>query len=300
MGTRLNHVAIVGVVAKRRQPLALTKAVEVVEWLRKQNVACRVDGELAQAKPECAADSQSILPRRELTSACDIVVVLGGDGTLISVARFPSKRTPTILGVNIGTLGFLNEVSVDELYPSLSSVLEGTARTDQRFLLSAQLQRKDGSKITFWALNDVVLGKETLARILGIEVTINDDQAAVFRGDGLIVSTPTGSTAYSLAAGGSLVHPKVSAMLLTPVCPHSLTLRPLVLPADYSVKLQLVSSAPQETFRAYLTVDGQEGATFSSGDTVVIKTSPYSINLVRSPSLHYFETIGTKLKWGHR
>lgn len=286
---------IVGVVAKP-QPSAKKLAESVLAWIKQRNIDFRLDSEVATA---LGMTGDFVLPRHKFTSECDIVVVLGGDGTMISVCRHASETPATIIGVNVGTLGFLTEITVEELIPTLEATLNGTVKKEARLLLAANVMRDGSSLNRFSAINDIVLTKEALARIFGVQLRVNGENAALIRGDGVVVSTPVGSTAYSMAAGGSIVHPLVGALLVTPICPHSLTSRPLVLPGSSTIELEVDSSAKDEEREVFLTIDGQEGMALIGGDRVIITTSNFRVYFVRSPSRNYFEVLGAKLKWAN-
>lgn len=284
---------VVGLVAKSRQETALDHAIRVLEWLRAKSITCHVDSEVAA---HAAIDGAKVIPREKISSTCDIVVVLGGDGTLLSVARYPAEKPPVIIGVNIGTLGFLTDIPLDDLFPALELALSGKAELQKRSLISARVQAGGREKNTYYALNDVVITKDAVARLFGVEMHVDGEYAATVRGDGVIISSPSGSTAYSLSAGGSIVHPGVNAILVTPICPHSLTSRPLVLPATSSLMLRVETHAGATT-EVFLTIDGQEGMALSAGSTVTVETSRYFANFLTLPSASYFRSLGSKLKW---
>lgn len=289
---------VVGLVAKKGHPLSKLLIERLVGWLREHGIEYRIDREFADELSADFVSEQILLSREEMTTVASPIIVLGGDGTLISVSRHPSSRAPLILGVNLGTLGFLTEITVDEVMASLEQVLRNEAEDESRALLRAEVSRAgNGAPSVHYAINDVVITKEALARIFGVNLWVNDDHAALIRGDGVIVSTPAGSTAYSLAAGGSIVHPQVDATLVTPICPHSLTSRPLVLPGKSRVVLEVVTGSHRETDRVFLTIDGQDGMELGHGDRVVITTSEYHVRFVKSSSRNYFQVLGTKLKW---
>jgi NAD+ kinase len=197
-------------------------------------------------------------------------------------------------------LGFLTEIAADTLFLTLQSVLDGTAELDDRKLLSVELLRGNNQAVKTFAMNDVVITKEAIARIFSLEFSVDGEAAATIRGDGVIVSTPSGSTAYSLAAGGSIVHPRVEAILLTPICPHSLTLRPLILPGTSKIVLEVSRANKFNGNEVYLTVDGQEGCALHAGDRVVITGSEYLVKIVRPQQVTYFDVLANKLKWAHQ
>jgi NAD+ kinase len=224
------------------------------------------------------------------------MIVLGGDGTLLATARLLAGRPTPILAVNLGSLGFLTGVTLEDLYPLLELVLAGKQSLDTRKMLLVELKRNGQSVARYRALNDAVLNKAALARIMDFDVSIDGEFIARFKGDGLIISTPTGSTAYSLAAGGPILFPAVDAFVITPICPHTLTNRPLVIPDTCQV--EVVVKAGQDV--AYLTVDGQVGVDVRGEDRVTVSRSDSVIHLIRPPERGYFEVLRSKLKWGGR
>ena len=286
----------VGVAAKVSEPRAIALLQQVVQWLDERSIDFLVDE--AAKSDSLGLAPERYLARAKLTNECNPIVVLGGDGTLISVSRYPAMHPPTIIGVNMGTLGFLTEVTVEELFTTLSAVLAGKAASEERFLLRATVERNGAPFREFFAINDIVITKNALARIFALEFAVDGKFASLISGDGVIVSTPLGSTAYSLSAGGSIVHPQVDAILLTPICPHSLTSRPLVLPGSSELSLRLVPQAGEANEEIFLTIDGQEGMALQANDSVTIQTSDNSVFVARSPSKTYYEVLGSKLKWG--
>jgi NAD+ kinase len=226
----------------------------------------------------------------------DLVIVLGGDGTLLSVARQIKGRDVPILGVNLGGLGFLTEISLEELPDMLPRVLQGNFRTSVRTMLDVTVRRENDDVFALSFLNDAVITKDALARIIDIETYVDNDYLMTFRGDGLIVSSPTGSTGYSLAAGGPILYPSLEQVVLTPICPHMLTNRPIILPKEASIRARLDSTDE----RVILTVDGQVGFPLDYQDEVVVKKSGFTVSLVASDSHGYFEVLRNKLKWGER
>lgn len=289
---------IVGIVAKPRLESAQVLAREVAEWLGERSISYVLGEEIAALIESDKNGTATVASREEIPERCSIIVVLGGDGTLISVARHQAKVAPLIVGVNMGTLGFLTEITRDELFETLESALAGECETVERATLQASIYRNGEPQGVFPALNDVVITKHAIARIFGIQMSVNGASAANLRGDGVIVASPGGSTAYSMAAGGSIVHPEVDAMLVTPICPHLLTWRPLVLPGSSELSLRL-SLDGEENNSVYFTVDGQDGMELSSEHEVIIETSPYRARFAKSPSKNYFEVLGTKLKWAN-
>lgn len=224
------------------------------------------------------------------------ILVLGGDGTLLSAARYVREKEVPILGVNLGGLGFLTEISLDELPGMFSLCLRGDYTVSRRMMLDVTVKREGDEIFALSVLNDAVITKDALARIIDIETYVDEEYLSTFKADGLILSTPTGSTGYSLAAGGPILYPSLTHIVLTPICPHMLTNRPIILPQEVAVRVLLRS--PEE--RVILTLDGQVGFPLEYGDEVVVRTSPFKVNLIRSASKGYFEILRTKLLWGER
>lgn len=226
----------------------------------------------------------------------DLIIVLGGDGTLLSASRHLKGKEVPILGVNLGGLGFLTEISAEELPSILGKVIKGDFDVSKRSMLLVTVKRGKDHVFEFSILNDAVITKDALARIIDIETFVNDEYLTTYKGDGLIFSTPTGSTGYSLAAGGPLLYPSLTNIIVTPICPHMLTNRPIILPEGVTAKAVL--SSREE--KVLLTIDGQIGFPLEYGDEVIVKRSPYTAGLVKSFSKGYFEILRTKLKWGER
>jgi|SRR5688572_9391038 NAD+ kinase len=237
--------------------------------------------------------------RDELAGDVDLVVVLGGDGTLLGMATriAQSGRVVPILGVNFGSLGFLTETRIDEMDATLASVLDGTATYDERLMLRAEVERGAGIMDRRVVLNDVVFTKAALSRIIEVSVSVGGLPVTTVKADGLIVATATGSTAYNLAAGGPIVHPRVDAMVLTPIAPHTLTNRPIVIPGHEVIEVQPHGAGIDEIFVTY---DGQSGYPLHPGDLVRIHRAEHTLKLVKSPSRSYFELLHEKLRWGER
>jgi len=226
----------------------------------------------------------------------NLIVVLGGDGTLLSVARNLKGRDVPILGVNLGGLGFLTEISPDEFTEMLENVTRGDYDISRRIMLDVTVRREGSTVFEFAVLNDAVITKDALARIIDIETHVNGEYLTTFKSDGLIFSTPTGSTGYSLAAGGPILYPSMKNIIVTPICPHMLTNRPIILPEKVSIKAILKSKDE----KVVLTLDGQIGFPLEFGDEILIKESSHVVSLVKSSSKGYFEILRTKLKWGER
>jgi NAD+ kinase len=233
---------------------------------------------------------------RELAARAELVVVLGGDGTLIHAARLLDGRPTPLLGINLGSLGFMTEIPVEELFSTMDEVLAGRFKMDSRMKLSCRLVREGRVVVEDEILNDVVINKGALARIADHEVSIDGVPIATYKADGVILATPTGSTAYSLSAGGPIVHPSVDCTVLTPICSHALTHRPIVVPADRTIRIALRT----ETADTFLTLDGQTGHSLQCGDSIEVVRSPNRVNLVRNTRVGYFSILRQKLHWGER
>jgi NAD+ kinase len=287
----------IGVIAKRNKPEAVDIARNLAEWLRPKNIEVFIDKEVEELFCPSLSDPEVIsLERKEIPNRVEMIVVLGGDGTLLSVARLVKDRSVPILGVNLGGLGFLTESTIEELYRVLEKVIRGDFKCDQRVVLCASIFREDQKVAEFHVLNDAVINKGALARIIDLETTVNGEYLTTFKSDGLILSTPTGSTAYNLSAGGPIVYPSLHAIIITPICPHTLTNRPVVVPDDLRVRIAL-KSRKQEVF---LTLDGQKGFPLEYDDVVEVRRGESEILLIKSPYRHYFEVLREKLKWGER
>ncbi|HME69028.1 MAG TPA: NAD(+)/NADH kinase [Myxococcota bacterium] len=282
-------IRAVGVCLKPSQPQAAGAVRGLVKWLQQRGLRVIADEEVGEVTGEPPQ------PRALLAGQVDLVIVLGGDGTLLSVARAVSDRPVPILGVNLGTLGFLTEITLDELFAALERVLAGEVRVEPRMRLDVRALRDRGELGRFLALNDAVLTKADLARMIDLETRAGGSQVTTYHADGLIVATPTGSTAYSLSAGGPIVLPELEAFLLTPICPHTLTQRPLVLP--HSSQIEICVRSRNEV---QLTVDGQEGIALREGDIVAVRRSDHPVRLIASPFRSRFEILREKLHWGTR
>lgn len=282
----------VGIISKAKKAEVRDVVVPLIEWLRARNVDVCIDKETSTI----LASSERCLTRNEIAAQVDLIVVLGGDGTLLAAARALNRKPLPILAVNLGGLGFLTVITRDELFPTLEHVLAGDFHTERRVQIEGELIRADEVISSFLSLNDVVLNKGAIARILDFDLYVNGKLVSTYKSDGLIVSTPTGSTAYSLAAGGPIVTPLVEAFIVTPICAHTLTNRPLVVPDTATI--EVVVKSQRES--AYLTVDGQVGLAAHSEDIVRLKKSASWVNLIQPDRRGYFEILREKLKWGER
>jgi len=282
----------VGIVSKPKKLEIRDIVPDLLQWLQERSIEGFVDKETAAIMQT----SRHALTRNQMPHEVDLLIVLGGDGTLLATARALNRKPVPILAVNLGGLGFLTEVTRDELYPTLEMVLADTHCVDRRVQLEGELIRADEVLSTFLALNDVVLNKGAMARILDFELRVDGQKVSTYKSDGLIVSTPTGSTAYSLSAGGPIVAPTVQAFIVTPICAHTLNHRPLVLPD--TARIEIAVKSQHEA--AHLTVDGQVGYTVLSEDVVRLHKAASHVELVRPPTTQYFEVLQQKLKWGER
>jgi NAD+ kinase len=280
-----------GIVSKPNSTAAEEIVPKLVEWLRRRGIAVRIDEQTA-----LYAGGVSGIPRDEVPQSCDLVIVLGGDGTLLSAARAIGRREIPLFPVNLGGLGFLTAITVDELYPELERALRGEHRIAKRKLMSTEVVRGGQVVASFDALNDAVLTKSSIARMIDLDTFVDEQFVCAYKADGLIIATPTGSTAYSLSAGGPIIFPSVPAICLTPICPHMLTNRPVLVP-ETSV-IRVASRGPDES--VYLTIDGQVGTPIREHDTVVCHSSHHSLLLIRPPRMMFFDVLRQKLKWGER
>lgn len=281
----------VGIIAKPERESICSVVPGLLEWLRARKLEVVCDEETAQ----CLTSEKGVA-REELAGRVDLLLVLGGDGTLLAAARAMGEKQAPILPVNLGQLGFLTSVKLDELYPILEEAIEGKSRISERTQLEATVLRNGAPTGTYRALNDAVLTKTTLARIMDFDLSIDGAFVCKYRADGLIIATPTGSTAYSLSAGGPIVYPVLDAFIITPICTHQLTNRPLVIPD--TANLEVKFGPEEQTF--YLTLDGQIGVELHTGDVVTFKKAATKVRLVRPARKSYFEILRKKLKWGER
>jgi NAD+ kinase len=283
-------IRTVGIVSKPNSAAAANIVPALMEWLRGRGMAIRIDEQTA-----LYAGVPGI-PRDEVPEGCDLVIVLGGDGTLLAAARAIGRRETPLFPVNVGSLGFLTAITIDELYPELERAFRGEHRIAKRKLLATEVVRGGQVVAAYEALNDAVLTKAAIARMIDLDAHVDEQFVCAYKADGLIVSTPTGSTAYSLSAGGPIIFPSVPAICITPICPHMLTNRPVLVP-ETSV-IRIISRTPGES--VFLTIDGQVGNPIREGDTLVCRSSDYALLLVRPPHMMFFDVLRQKLKWGER
>ena len=279
----------VGIIAKYQHPDAKPIVEQLVTWLGQQKKAVFLDADTAGL-----IGMKAGYPKPKIPPLVDLMIVLGGDGTLLSVARLMENRDVPILGVNLGGLGFLTEVTLDEVFLTLEKIFKAEYTPDARLMITAQVFRQGERVVSSYCLNDTVISKGVLARMIRLEVSINDQFVTSMRGDGLILATPTGSTAYSLSAGGPIVNPMVEALIFTPICPHTLTNRPIVIPGTATVQVTVTSREDG----AMVTFDGQVGFTLRPDDVIEVKAAEHKITLIRAPQKNYYGILREKLKWG--
>lgn len=284
----------VGVVVKPRQPEAVQTICRLVEWLSARGIVLVGEPELERARIEMATGCAiEIKEREQLADSVDLMIVLGGDGTMIATARLLGERAIPVLGINYGHLGYLTEFRIEEMIPSLELILQGDYRVESRVMLDAKLTRGTETLSRNRVLNDAVISKSALARIIEIETWFDGQFVNSFRADGLIISTPTGSTAYNLSAGGPIIYPSMNAVVITPICPHTLSNRPLVVPDD--VEIEFILRTEEEVA---LTLDGQVGFPLKVNDRVSVSRSRATFQLIQATSRNYFDVLRDKLRWG--
>jgi NAD+ kinase len=280
----------IGIICKPNAPEPPSILKDLVPWLLSKGLEVYLEKETA------SFEGIKSVPRSELPGMVELVVVLGGDGTMLGTARLVAEKGVPVLGVNLGGLGFITEVYTNELFMALEKIMRGECPTEERMMLSARIMRGGEEIAHYTALNDVVINKGAMARVIDLEIDVNKTYVTMFKSDGAIVSTPTGSTAYSLSAGGPILYPTIHALVLTPISPHTLTNRPLVLPEDAQIEITLKSQSEG----VLLALDGQVGVTLMTGDMVEIKKSPHNAILMKAGGRDHFDILRTKLKWGER
>lgn len=285
-------IRTVGIVCKPIREVVCAVVPALLGWLREHKIEILIDNETR----DCIGGAIPGTVREALAGKVDLLLVLGGDGTLLSAARALRGYNIPVLGVNLGGLGFLTSVTLDELYPVLEQVLAGNYKTSDRMMLQATISHDGHEAGPHLALNDAVVNKSAIARMLDFDVYVDKNHVGRYRADGLIVATPTGSTAYSLAAGGPIIHSDLDVLVITPICPHMLTNRPLVIPGASQVDVDCsAADAP-----VYLTLDGQTGAQLGLNHRVTITKSEHKVKLVRPADKTYFQILRSKLRWGER
>jgi NAD+ kinase len=280
----------IGIICKlgRKEPLEILQ--ELLPLINGKGYETFVDNETA------AALNINGFSRNEIVSLADLVLVLGGDGTMLSVSRLVAEKGIPILGINLGSLGFITEVSRDEIFSTVNKILNEGCGVEERLMLTATVHRDGKELAEYTVLNDVVINKGAVARIIDLETNINGSYVTTFKADGLIISTPTGSTAYSLSAGGPILYPTLESIVLTPICSHTLTNRPIVLPDNFKIEI-IIRKMSGDVF---LTLDGQVGFSLMTGDVIEINKSEYKTKLLVPLERDYFRVLRTKLKWGER
>lgn len=280
----------IGIISKPGRPEPLEILKELLPRLRHKGYETYVDPDMS-ALLKIGGSA-----REKIASHADVVIVLGGDGTMLSVSRLVAEKGIPILGINLGTMGFITEINRDEVFEAIDAMLSDKCVIEERLMLCAKIVR-DGEKVAeYTVLNDVVINKGALARIIDLETSINGSYVTIFRADGLIISTPTGSTAYSLSAGGPILYPTLDSIVLTPICSHTLTNRPIVLPEDFRIEVTLKTLSED----VYLTLDGQVGFSLRLNDVIEINKSRFKTRLLIPCERDYFKVLRTKLKWGER
>ncbi len=284
-----SNIRSVGVILKKQDARVRNVVRDVIPWLRSRGVEVFLD---QTSMDQCPAGAH-LAPPEKLAQQVDTVIVLGGDGTLLHAARLIGGNSVPILGVNLGSLGFLTEVKLDEMYTALEGLLSGQYQSEDRVLLSIEVVREGGVVAQYLALNDAVINKGALARIIELEVSVNSQPVLFTRADGLIISTPTGSTAYSLAAGGPILYPTLEAFIIAPICPHTLTNRPVVIPDKDEVEICLRHGTD-----VMLTVDGQVGMPLQQQDCLKARRAQSTLKLVLPFGSSFFRLLREKLRWG--
>jgi len=286
-------IKTVGIISRPRREDIARVVPPLVKWLQAHGAEVACDSETGDCLGPLAVQMRK---REELPGCTDLLIVLGGDGTLLSAARLAAQKKVPILAVNLGGLGFLTTVSQDELYSILEEIFSGKHRVSERVMLEAEIVRAGSVARRQIALNDAVLNKAALARIMDLELRVDGEYVTTYKADGLILSTPTGSTAYSLAAGGPIVYPAVEAFVVTPICPHTLTNRPLVIPDSATIEVDFKAGDDA----VFLTLDGQIGIELVRGDRIRVHKAAEKLLLVRPAKKTYYQILRSKLKWGER
>ncbi len=283
----MRQIERVGFVIKPHAPEVGTALRQLLGYFSERGVECRFESAAAEMLGQRQGVSRQALP-----AEVDLVIVLGGDGTLLSIAHLAAENRVPVLGVNMGSLGFLTEVPLDEVFVTLDAYLAG----DEHIVSPRQVLEADTRGTTYYCLNDIVINKGALARMIQCAMWINDKEVAIPRSDGLIVATPTGSTAYSLSAGGPIIQPHIPAIIIAPICPHTLSFRPMLVSSDSRIRVQMQTKGE----KAYLTLDGQRGYLMERNETVEVRASALKLELISSPRRNYFDLLQEKLGWGKK
>ncbi|MHC1742637.1 MAG: NAD(+)/NADH kinase [Syntrophobacteraceae bacterium] len=282
---------LITIIYKRSRSEAADLALKLKRWLESLNILVNCQQNVDDSRGRIRTAEY---PTLEMPADCDAIIVLGGDGTFLSVARFLDRCSTPVVGVNLGGLGFLTEIAQEVCFKEIERIVNGDYEIEERMRLSVSVEREDREVFRLSVLNDAVINKGALARIVDLKTRINGRQLTDYRADGLIVATPTGSTAYNLSAGGPIVYPTAQAIVLTPICPFTLSDRPIILPADVTLLVEL--GDPSEDVA--LTCDGQVGFALAPSDRIVITRAATPLRLIKPPSIDYFEILRTKLRWG--
>lgn len=280
-----------GITGKKNSAEVYEIAQRLCEWLREREIEFLVEERLGRS-----IGAENVLAEPDLAAAVDIIVVFGGDGSFIWVSRMARGHDVSILGCNLGGLGFLTEFTVDEFFPMMERVLAGDYEIEKRDMISCSVARKDGEHEEFTVLNDIVINNGPISKVVDLSIYIEERYVTTFKADGIIFATPTGSTAYSLSAGGPIIYPTLPVITVTPICPHILTNRPIVVPNTKKIRTRVLTDI-QNT---YLTLDGQVGVPLYLGDDVVLENSESYVNIIKSPFRDYFNILKTKLMWSGR
>lgn len=281
----MRHVAII---YKRMRPEAAKLAAEIKKWFEKRNINVFCEENIDNSGVSC------LYNRIDIPKSVESIIVLGGDGTLLSVARFIENRSTPVIGINLGGLGFLTEIGADSCFIELQKILAGDFEVEERMRLRVSVTRDGKEILSHRVLNDAVINKGALARIVDLRTSIDGHFLTHYRGDGLIIASPTGSTAYNISAGGPIVFPTAQAIIITPICPFTLTNRPIILPSHVTIRVELAEPASDVT----LTCDGQVGCLINSTDQIQITAAATPLHLIKAPDVDHFEILRTKLKWG--
>jgi NAD+ kinase len=284
-------IKTIGMVAKKGKAEARVIAKDLIKWLSRKKIRVILEndfgGELGYSK---------VTRKEDLARYCDLIITLGGDGTLLSLVKTFEEKVVPVLGVNLGGLGFLTEIAPEESKEAIEAVIKGKITPQRRMMLKAEMKRMDRVRSRWLVLNDVVINKGVLARMVDLKTFVDDRYVTTYKSDGIIVSTPTGSTAYSLAAGGPLVNPGVPSIVLTPICPHMLTNRSIVIGDKSVVKIALEAA----NGKVFLTLDGQRGVAMEEGDMIEVSRAERDMLMIGSLTRDYYSILRTKLKWGQR
>ncbi len=294
-GERRTAYKKVGIIANPTKPESGSGVMRILKKLSEYGVKVFTDEETCRLVNDSSCKEMvRVVDRLLLPDKVEVMLVLGGDGTFLTVAKLVDKRPVPLLGVNFGTLGFLTEITIEEIEECIDRLLAGEFKVENRPVIRVKVIRRNGHISIYRCVNEVAIKRDTLARIIEVEVSADGEYVTTFRGDGVIIATPTGSTAYSLSAGGPILIPTLNAMLLTPICPHTLTLRPLVLNGETCLTARLKT----ESETVMVIFDGQEGIELRVGDLIEITRSPYDLLILRDPRKSYYQTLREKLKWG--